>query len=308
MCTSTALVPIPSFLLADYQYIFDSGECGSQREFDIDMEGRQCFALDACIVPAVVGLWMMGIRTTGCCCGHGSGHGVISVEVPNGGDVVRRDNQTGYFYEQISKNQNLPLHKFHGSQWNEGKDMTVVHYSDSDAVRLLLSSWASDALKAIGVNIVALAERVNLPNKIIVLGAGRYPGDWSVSYGNCRDRADFTLPVEGDDGHALMAVIEEALRRGQPDPENERYEAAIERSELDEHWAEMEVTQQNAEQFDAEIAAANAPLVAVDLSHEPLEPCVDCGVDTATYHHLPDCPRNQGDEEIAGHGTVERFA
>lgn len=57
-----------------------------------------------------------------------------------------------------------------------------------------------------------------------------------------------------------------------------------------------------------EADAANAPSVAVDLSHKPLEPCADCGVDTATYYHLSNCPHNQSDEEFAGVGTAERFA
>jgi hypothetical protein len=119
MCDQTLLVPIPDFLKDGYQDIFEEGAYGAGREFDLDPQGRQCFALDACIVPAVEALWAAGIRSTGCCCGHGSGHGVVSIEVPNGGDVERRDKQTQYFYRQISERQEMPLHEFRGSEFRE---------------------------------------------------------------------------------------------------------------------------------------------------------------------------------------------
>lgn len=120
MCDKTLLVPIPPFLLPDYEYIFNGTENGKTTEFDVDSDGRKCFALDACIVPAVEALWSLGIRTTGCCCGHGSGHGVVSIEVPNGGDIGRRDRQTRYFYEREAESHKLPLHKFRGSNYSEG--------------------------------------------------------------------------------------------------------------------------------------------------------------------------------------------
>lgn len=111
MCNKTLLVPIPDFLKADYAYIFESGEHGPHKEFDIDTEGRQCFAIDACIVPAVLAMWEAGIRTVGSCCGHGSGHGVISFDLPNGGDVERRRNQTNSFYERNGATTGR-IHKF----------------------------------------------------------------------------------------------------------------------------------------------------------------------------------------------------
>jgi hypothetical protein len=33
--------------------------------------GRKTVAIDRCLLPEVKGLWENGIRTTGCCCGHG---------------------------------------------------------------------------------------------------------------------------------------------------------------------------------------------------------------------------------------------
>ncbi len=49
-------------------------------EYACDDEGRACFRLDGCIVAAVEALWAAGVKTLGCCCGHGSQHGVISIE------------------------------------------------------------------------------------------------------------------------------------------------------------------------------------------------------------------------------------
>lgn len=75
MCNSQTLVPIPD-LLADYRECADP----AHPEFGHNADGVICFAIDTCIVPAVLALWDTGIRTIGCCCGHGSGHAVISFE------------------------------------------------------------------------------------------------------------------------------------------------------------------------------------------------------------------------------------
>jgi hypothetical protein len=82
MCKTyeTVLVPIPEFIKADplcssadRPEVFDGGE------YAIDAEGRQCFVIDACLVPALQALWAAGIKTSGSCCGHGSGSGVIGL-------------------------------------------------------------------------------------------------------------------------------------------------------------------------------------------------------------------------------------
>lgn len=75
MCNERVMVPIPS-LLEDFRERADV----AHPEYGHDLNGDVAFALDACIVPAVQALWEAGIRTIGCCCGHGSGHGVISLE------------------------------------------------------------------------------------------------------------------------------------------------------------------------------------------------------------------------------------
>ncbi len=80
MCMKRILIPIPDFIKADPlcssasdPAVFDGDE------YAIDTEGRPCFVLDECIAPAVVALWENGIKTSGCCCGHGTGSGVIGL-------------------------------------------------------------------------------------------------------------------------------------------------------------------------------------------------------------------------------------
>lgn len=34
-------------------------------------EGMQYASVDKCLLPEVISLWEQGIKTTGCCCGHG---------------------------------------------------------------------------------------------------------------------------------------------------------------------------------------------------------------------------------------------
>lgn len=82
MCDRTELVPIPDFLIDDR---LRESLNSAHPEFGHNVDGVPCFKMDACIVPAVNVLWAAGIRTIGCCCGHGSGHGVISLETEGAG-------------------------------------------------------------------------------------------------------------------------------------------------------------------------------------------------------------------------------
>lgn len=77
MCGTTTLVPIPEWARA--REWFDE----THPEFGIDEEGRQCFAIDSCIVSALKAVWAAGFKTLGCCCGHGQGSGVISLDLGN---------------------------------------------------------------------------------------------------------------------------------------------------------------------------------------------------------------------------------
>lgn len=74
MCDEQRLVPIPDHLRPEVD--FDA----THPEFGIDAEGRECISMDACIAPAVEALWAARVVTFGCCCGHGSGKGVVSVK------------------------------------------------------------------------------------------------------------------------------------------------------------------------------------------------------------------------------------
>lgn len=77
------LLRIPQFILddpacssADDPSVF-TGEPSA--EYAINHNGHKCFVVDACLVPALTALWLLGIKTTGCCCGHGSGSGMIGL-------------------------------------------------------------------------------------------------------------------------------------------------------------------------------------------------------------------------------------
>lgn len=36
-----------------------------------DGKENKCVAIDKCLLPEILYLWEAGIKTTGCCCGHG---------------------------------------------------------------------------------------------------------------------------------------------------------------------------------------------------------------------------------------------
>ena len=77
------LIPIPDFIKVDPLCSSASDpEVFHQQElpeYAVDSEGRECFVIDECLAPALLALWEKGIKTTGCCCGHGSGSGMIGL-------------------------------------------------------------------------------------------------------------------------------------------------------------------------------------------------------------------------------------
>lgn len=77
MCNRRKLVPIPNFIKQDQRCIsqFDP----THPEFGINNKGEECFRIDECIAKTLETLWSAGIKTTGSCCGHGSGSGVIGL-------------------------------------------------------------------------------------------------------------------------------------------------------------------------------------------------------------------------------------
>ena len=78
MCESneSTLVRIPEWATWSLEQ-FDA----SHPEFGLNAEGQRCFRIDACIVPALLAVWEAGFKTLGCCCGHGQGYGVISLDL-----------------------------------------------------------------------------------------------------------------------------------------------------------------------------------------------------------------------------------
>ena len=45
-----------------------------------EREVRENVCIDVCLIPEVVSLWELGIKTTGCCCGHNKREPYIGVE------------------------------------------------------------------------------------------------------------------------------------------------------------------------------------------------------------------------------------
>ena len=75
MCDKGTLIPIPDgydWALANFD--------PTHPEYGLDDQGRKCFRIDSCIVPALLAVWAAGFKTLGCCCGHGQGNGVISID------------------------------------------------------------------------------------------------------------------------------------------------------------------------------------------------------------------------------------
>lgn len=49
-------------------------------------------SIDKCLLPEIISLWEMGIKTTGCCCGHGVAAPYIGVTEDN----IQRMKNLGY--------------------------------------------------------------------------------------------------------------------------------------------------------------------------------------------------------------------
>jgi len=59
-------------------------------------------AIDKCLLPEVLKLWELGIKTTGCCCGHGhSDHAFIGVS----DEFIPRMKEFGY---KVQRNECRP--------------------------------------------------------------------------------------------------------------------------------------------------------------------------------------------------------
>ena len=57
-----------------------------------DKKEMKMVSVDKCLLPEIIKLWEMGIKTTGCCCGHGRTEPFINVDF----DDVQKMKDLGY--------------------------------------------------------------------------------------------------------------------------------------------------------------------------------------------------------------------
>ena len=59
-------------------------------------------SIDKCLLPEILKLWEMGIKTTGCCCGHGKDEPFIGVDF----DDIQKMKDLGYkvYYNKCRPN------------------------------------------------------------------------------------------------------------------------------------------------------------------------------------------------------------
>lgn len=59
---------------------------------DDSMKEPMTVSIDKCLLPEILELWEMGIKTTGCCCGHGKQSAFIGVDF----DDIQKMKDLGY--------------------------------------------------------------------------------------------------------------------------------------------------------------------------------------------------------------------
>lgn len=59
---------------------------------DIEDKAPAVVSIDKCLLPEILSLWEVGIKTTGCCCGHGIAAPYIGVTEDN----IQRMKDLGY--------------------------------------------------------------------------------------------------------------------------------------------------------------------------------------------------------------------
>lgn len=59
---------------------------------DDSMKEPMTVSIDKCLLPEILELWEMGIKTTGCCCGHGKKGAFIGVDF----DDIQKMKDLGY--------------------------------------------------------------------------------------------------------------------------------------------------------------------------------------------------------------------
>lgn len=72
-------------------HIYLPWRCKCPWENDEDKKPK-VVAIDKCLLPEILDLWEHGIKTTGCCCGHGNGEPYIGVD----SDDIQKMKDLGY--------------------------------------------------------------------------------------------------------------------------------------------------------------------------------------------------------------------
>lgn len=67
-----------------------------------NMKKPMTVSIDKCLLPEILNLWEMGIKTTGCCCGHGKQGAFIGVDF----DDIQKMKELGYevYYNKCRPN------------------------------------------------------------------------------------------------------------------------------------------------------------------------------------------------------------
>ncbi len=72
-------------------HIYLPWRCKYPWENDEDKKPK-VVSIDKCLLPEILDLWEHGIKTTGCCCGHGNGEPYIGVD----SDDIQKMKDLGY--------------------------------------------------------------------------------------------------------------------------------------------------------------------------------------------------------------------
>lgn len=82
---------VPSQTYECCYHIYLPWKCKSPWEED-NKKRNKLVAIDKCLLPEIIKLWELGIKTTGCCCGHGRTNPLINVDF----DDIQRMKDMGY--------------------------------------------------------------------------------------------------------------------------------------------------------------------------------------------------------------------
>lgn len=99
---------------------FGTGDCAYNVHLPWLVDGKaKMVNIDKCLLPEVVRLWEMGIKTTGCCCGHGKEEPFIGVAFED----IDRMLELGY---------TVRLNKYRPRDRDSFCPKTVLQYGSAD--------------------------------------------------------------------------------------------------------------------------------------------------------------------------------